>query len=124
MSVKHFKPVIKGISIVLIHSFSVWIMTDLLNPGFLYSQTTAADYLDKGIEHTENFEFDEAIKNLNKALEIGENSTVKTTAHDCDHSGFLPGGEERNGHGQISFSGNSENRSQLYAVLHRIQDFS
>ena len=74
MSVKHFKPVIKVISIVLIHSFSVWIMTDLLNPGFLYSQTTAADYLDKGIEHTENFEFDEAIKNLNKALEIGENS--------------------------------------------------
>ena len=74
MLVKLFKPSVKMISIVLVHSFSVWIMADLLNSESLYSQTTAADYLEKGIEHTENFEFDDAINNLNKALEIEDNS--------------------------------------------------
>jgi tetratricopeptide (TPR) repeat protein len=68
MFVKATCPITKLISVLLAHSMLVWIVSDLWYTGSLYAQTTASDYLNKGIEYCENFEFDEAITNLNKAL--------------------------------------------------------
>jgi tetratricopeptide (TPR) repeat protein len=71
MFVKPASPVTKLISVMLAHSMLVWIVYDLGYTGTLHAQTSALDYLNKGIEYCENFEFDEAITNLNKALGLG-----------------------------------------------------
>jgi tetratricopeptide (TPR) repeat protein len=72
MFVKQSSPITKLISVFLAHLMLIWIICDIWYPSSLYAQTTVLDYLNKGIEHCENFEFDEAITNLNKALEMEE----------------------------------------------------
>jgi tetratricopeptide (TPR) repeat protein len=65
------RPIYQICAVFLILTMSFWLCHDFLAPQRLLAQTSSYGFLEKGKIQWENLEIDEAIKALEKALQMG-----------------------------------------------------
>ena len=70
MTFRTDRPLYKICVVVLLLAFGLWLTQDLISPQHLFAQSSANGYLQKGKTHWENFEVEEAIVALERALQM------------------------------------------------------